>query len=187
MKRDIGFESTTLSLGRSGASVGGGSRALQVVQNIGNRSESNSHSAPPEAPFSSDFVSGLCLGKEGPSSPAGASHQESDRLLSVRQVRALRWDADIDLAARVVAIAGEGEVKLSADVAASSGACGYRTRYGSRRATSLLLSEGRPQRISRAADFKLSAGTLTRCHPQFFPAETLSRPTSRPRKRPLLG
>lgn len=86
MERDIEFEPTTFILGRSDASGGGGSKGLQAVENIGNRSESNSHSAPPEAPFSSDFVSGLCLGKEGPSSPAGASHEESDRLLSVRQV-----------------------------------------------------------------------------------------------------
>ena len=82
MKRDSGFEPTTFSLGRSGASVGGGSKALQAVENIGNRSESNSHSAPPEAPFSSDFVSGLCLGKGGPGSPLGVP----DRLLSVKQV-----------------------------------------------------------------------------------------------------
>jgi Helix-turn-helix domain len=86
MARDIGFEPTTFSLGRSGASVGGGSMGLQAVENIGNRSESNSHSAPPEAPFSSDFVSGLCLGTRGPGSSAGASQGGPDRLLSVRQV-----------------------------------------------------------------------------------------------------
>ena len=39
--------------------------------------------------------------------------------LPPRKVRALRWDADIDLATRVVATAGEGEVTLSAEVAAT--------------------------------------------------------------------
>jgi hypothetical protein len=85
-ERDSGFEPPTFSLGRSGASVGGGSTGLQAVENIGNRSESNSHSASPEAPFSSDFVSGLCLGTRGPGSSAGASQDGPDRLLSVRQV-----------------------------------------------------------------------------------------------------
>jgi integrase len=36
-----------------------------------------------------------------------------------RKARALRWDVDLDLAARVVATPGEGEVRLSADVAAT--------------------------------------------------------------------
>jgi excisionase family DNA binding protein len=84
MERDIGFEPTTFSLGRSGASVGGGSKGLQAVENIGNRSESNSHSAPPEAPFSSDFVSGLCLEKR--LNADGVGRDASDRLLSVKQV-----------------------------------------------------------------------------------------------------
>ena len=33
--------------GRSGSSVGGGRKGLQTVENIGNRSESNSHSGIP--------------------------------------------------------------------------------------------------------------------------------------------
>jgi excisionase family DNA binding protein len=58
---------------------------LQAVENIGNRSESNSHSAPPEAPFSSDFVSGLCLEKR--LNAGGPARQDvPDRLLSVKQV-----------------------------------------------------------------------------------------------------
>ena len=75
---------TIFRLGRSGAGVGGGSTGLQAVENIGNRSESNSHSAPPEAPFCSDFVSGLCLGKE--LIAEGVGRHASDRLLSVKQV-----------------------------------------------------------------------------------------------------
>lgn len=64
----------------------------------------------------------------GPGVAVGSKRvQEFAKLIDLppRKVRALRWDADIDLAARVVAIAREGEVKLSADVAASCGACGY--------------------------------------------------------------
>ena len=55
---------------------------MQATENIENRSESDSHSAPPEAPVSKVFVSGLCLenrlktgGRDAP-----------DRLLSVKQV-----------------------------------------------------------------------------------------------------
>jgi len=85
-ERDIGFEPTTFSLGRSGASVGGGSKALQVGDNLENRSEAGSHPTPAEAPISTDFVSGLCLGKGAPGSAGGAGDGASDRLLSVKQV-----------------------------------------------------------------------------------------------------
>jgi len=80
-----GFELTQFRLGRSGAGVGVGIKGLQAVENIGNRSESNSHSAPPEAPFSSDFVSGLCLEKR--LNAGGSGRRDApDRLLSVKQV-----------------------------------------------------------------------------------------------------
>ena len=86
LERDIGFEPTTFSLGRSGASVGRGSKALQVGDNLENRSEAESHPVPTEAPISSDFVSGLCLGKGGPGSTLWASQGAPDRLLSIKQV-----------------------------------------------------------------------------------------------------
>ncbi len=54
--------------------------------NLRNRSEAGSHQVPPEAPISTDFVSGLCLGTGVSGSPGGASHGAPDRLLSVKQV-----------------------------------------------------------------------------------------------------
>ena len=85
-ERDTGFEPATFNLGRSGASVGGGSTALQVGDNLENPSGPGSHPMPSEAPTSIDFVSGLCLGTRAPGSSGGASQGGPDRLLSVKQV-----------------------------------------------------------------------------------------------------
>jgi excisionase family DNA binding protein len=79
-ERDIGFEPTTFSLGRSAAAVGVGSTGLQLSERIRNRSERDSHSAPPEAPFSKDFVSGLCLEK------GAEARGSAGRLLTVKEV-----------------------------------------------------------------------------------------------------
>jgi excisionase family DNA binding protein len=82
MERAIGVEPATFSLGRSGDSVARGSTALQVVRKAENRSGGDYHSASPEAPISTDFVSGLCLGKQ---SRRGAA-EGPERLLSVKRV-----------------------------------------------------------------------------------------------------
>jgi excisionase family DNA binding protein len=83
MERDIGFEPTTFSLGSSGGSVAGGSKALQVVRNLENSSEGDFHSASPEAAISKDFVSGLCLGT---APRPGVTEEQRARLLSVKEV-----------------------------------------------------------------------------------------------------
>jgi hypothetical protein len=49
MERDMEFEPTTFILGRSGASVGRGTKALQVGDNLENRSEAGSHPVPPRS------------------------------------------------------------------------------------------------------------------------------------------
>jgi excisionase family DNA binding protein len=57
-----------------------------VSDNLENRSKAGSHPTPAEAPISTDFVSGLCLGKGAPGFPERASQGAPDRLLSVKQV-----------------------------------------------------------------------------------------------------
>ena len=58
---------------------------MQAAENIENRSEHESHSAPTEAPVSKIFVSGLCL--ENRLKARGAAGKDApDRLLSVKQV-----------------------------------------------------------------------------------------------------
>jgi excisionase family DNA binding protein len=86
MERDIGFEPTTFSLGRSGASVGGGSKGLQAGDNFEIRSERESPVSPPSAAVSSAFVSGLCLENQSPRPGADQSRGTPDRLLFVKQV-----------------------------------------------------------------------------------------------------
>ena len=53
---------------------------MQAAEKIENRSERDSHSVPPVAPFSTDFVSGLCL-----ENPAAGARDGEGRLLSVKQ------------------------------------------------------------------------------------------------------
>jgi excisionase family DNA binding protein len=77
---------TIFRLGRFGRQRRRGGKALQVGDNLEKCSGAGSHPAPPEAPISSDFACGLCLGTRAPGSSGGASQGGPDRLLSVNQL-----------------------------------------------------------------------------------------------------